>query len=183
MVAAYSKSLANSSIEEIQQHAQRIRKGCLAAQWDALDGILAIGHSFILGIKVYSLLAAAVIAIEMASTRAVELTVQSIAIQLPFVAEDNPGRLQLSSLRRWLGHTQGVTDRLPVFDGFTTTDGYKNDLRSRIITIKAIRLHQYYPTSHPMPTAHCLAASLFDKILTSDRNSQETFEHKSNYDY
>jgi len=58
MVAACSKSLANSSIEECQQQAQRIKRGCLAAQWDALDGIAAIGHSFILGIKVYSSLAA-----------------------------------------------------------------------------------------------------------------------------
>jgi len=173
MVAACCKSLANSSIEECQQHAQRIRKGCLAAQWDALDGIAAIGHSFILGIKVYSSLAAAVTAIEMASTRTVELTIQSIAIQLPFMAEDYPGRLQLSSLRRWLGRTHGVTDRLPVLDGVTAINNYKNDLRTRMNTLKAIRLHQYYPINHLVPTAHRLAASLIDKILTSDRNSLE----------
>jgi len=57
-------------------------------QWDVLDSIVAIAHSFILGIKVYPALAAAVTAIEMASTKAVELTVQCIAIQLPFMAED-----------------------------------------------------------------------------------------------
>jgi len=64
-------------------------------------------------------------AIETASTRAVELTIQCIAIQLPFVAEDNPGWLQLSSIRRWLGRTHGVTDRLPVFDGVTAINNYK----------------------------------------------------------
>jgi len=48
MVATCSKSLANSSIEECQQHAQTIRKGYLAAQWDVLDGIVVIAHSFIL---------------------------------------------------------------------------------------------------------------------------------------
>jgi len=74
---------------------------------------------------VYSSLAAAVTAIEMASTRAVELTIQCIAIQLPFVAEDNPGWLQLSLIRRWLGRTHGVTDRLPVFDGVTAINNYK----------------------------------------------------------
>jgi len=135
MVAACGKSLADPSIEECQQHAQTIGKGYLAAQWDALDGIVAIGPSFILGIKVYSSLAAVVTAIEMASTRAVELTVQSIAIQFPFVAEDNPGRLQLSSIRRWLGRTHGVTDRLPVFDGVTAVNNYKNDLRTIILPV------------------------------------------------
>jgi len=89
------------------------------------------------------------------------------------MAADNPGRLQLSSIRRWLGHAHGVTDRLPVFDGVTTINGYKNDLKTRISSIKAIRLYQYYPTSHPVPTTHRLAASLIDKILTSDRNSLE----------
>jgi len=68
-----SKSLANSSIEECQQHAQRIREGYLAGQWDALGGIVAIAHSFILRMKVYPSLAA-VTAIEMASTRYLHTT-------------------------------------------------------------------------------------------------------------
>lgn len=72
------------------------------------------------------------------------------------MAEDNPGKMQLSSIGRWLGRTHGVTDRLPVFDGVTTINGYKNDLRTRISTIKGTRLHQYYPTSHPVLTAHRL---------------------------
>jgi len=171
MVAACSKSLADSSTEECQEHAQRIKRGCLAAQWDALDGIVAIGHSYILRIKVYSSLAAAATAIEMTSARAVELTVQSIAIQLPFVAEDNPGRLQLSSIRRWLGRTHGVTDRFPVFDGVTAVNNYKNDLKTRINTLKAIRLHQYHPISPMVPTAHRLARNLMDKVFTNNRDS------------
>jgi len=64
MVAACSKSLASPSIEQCQQNAQTIGKGYLAAQWDVLDSIVAIAHSFILGIKVYSALAAAVTAIK-----------------------------------------------------------------------------------------------------------------------
>jgi len=109
----------------------------------------------------------------MASTRAVDLMVQSIAVQLPFIAEDNLGRLQLSSIRRWLGRTHGVTDRLPVFDGVTVINDYKNDLRTRINTLKAIRLYQYYPISHPVPAAHRFAGNLMDKILTSNRNLLE----------
>jgi len=141
----------------------------LAAQWTALDDVVAIAHYFILGMKVYSSLAAAVTAIiEMASIRAVELTMQSIAIQLPFMAEDNPGRLQLSSIRRWLGRTHGVTDRLPVFDGVTAINSYKHDLRARINALNAIRLHQYYSINHSVPGAHRLAGNLMDKILTSN---------------
>jgi len=83
-----------------------------------------MAQSFIPGIKVYPALAASVKAIEMASTRAVELTIQCISIQLPFMAEDNPGRWQLPSIRRWLGRTHGVTDRLPVFDGVITISGF-----------------------------------------------------------
>jgi len=40
MVAACSKSLTNPSIEECLQHAHAIRKGNMAAQWNALDGSL-----------------------------------------------------------------------------------------------------------------------------------------------
>jgi len=120
MVAACSKSSASSSIEECQQHAQTIRKGYVAAPWDVLDSIVAIAHYFILlGMKVYPSLAAVTANVKMRSTRAVELTAKSIAIQLPFMAEDNPGRMQLSSIRRWLSRTHGVTDRLPVFYGVT----------------------------------------------------------------
>jgi len=95
MVAACSKSLAISSSEECKQHAQKIKRAYLAAQCNILDGIVAIAHLFLLGIMVYSSLAAAVTAIETASISAAEYTVQSIAIQLPFIAEDNPGRLLL----------------------------------------------------------------------------------------
>jgi len=30
------------AVEECQQHAQRIKRGCLATQWDALGGIGAV---------------------------------------------------------------------------------------------------------------------------------------------
>jgi hypothetical protein len=75
--------------------------------------------------------------------------VQSIAIHPSFMAEDDPGRLKSSSIRRWLDRTHGVIDRLPVFDGYTAVNNYKNDLRARINTLKATKLHQYYPTSQP----------------------------------
>jgi len=39
--------------------------------------------------------------------------------------------------------------------------------------LKAIRRHQYYPISHPVPTAHRLGGNLMDKVLTNNRNSLE----------
>jgi len=88
-VAASSRLLANPLIGECLEHAQKLRKGYLAAQWSSLDHIITIAHVFILGVKVYPSLAMAVTAIELASTRAVELTIQSIKVQLPLMAEDN----------------------------------------------------------------------------------------------
>jgi len=52
---------------------------------------------------------AAITAIEMASTRAVELTVQAMTIQLPLMALENPGRFALFAIRRWLGYAHSVT--------------------------------------------------------------------------
>jgi len=101
--------LANALIDECLEHTQKLRKGYLAAQWSSLDDVITIAHVFILGVKVYPLLAMAVTAIELASTRAVALTVQSIMVQFPLMAEDNPGRIQLSSVRRWLSRSHGVT--------------------------------------------------------------------------
>jgi len=115
MVAGSSKLLANPSINECLEHAQELRKGYLASQWSLLDDVVSIAYLFILGIEVYPSVGMAVTAIELASTRAVELTVQSIVLQLPLMAEANPVRLQLSSMRRWLSRAHGVTSRLPTF--------------------------------------------------------------------
>jgi len=108
MVAASSKSLVNPLVGECLAHAEMIRKGFLAPQWSILDETIVIAHQFILGTRVYPALGAAITAVEMASTRAVELTVQAMTIQLPLMALENPGRFALSAIRRWLGYAHGV---------------------------------------------------------------------------
>jgi len=180
MVAGSSRFLANRLIGECLEHAQKLRNGYVATQWSSLDDIITIVHVFILGVKVYPSLAMAVTAIELASTKAVELTILSIMVQLPLMAEHNPGQMQLSSVRRWLSRSHGVTISLPAFGDTTAirANPYpnpprQNTLRNQINAMKVQILHQYYPTNHPVPFLHRIPGNLMNKILLSDRSGLE----------
>jgi len=116
---------------------------------------------------VCSVLGAAITAVEMASTRAVELTVQAMTIQLPSMAVENPGRFALSAIWRWLGYAHGVTRYLPIFSDRNSIDSFKNAVRSQIQASKAIRLQRYYTSNHPVPIDHRITGNLMDKILTT----------------
>lgn len=101
MVADSSRALRNPLVDCCLSHGNTIRKGFLAAEWNLLNAIVSEAHQFCLGLRVYPNLAMAVTAVETASTRSVELTIQAISTQLVYLDQLNPYRDLDSSIVQW----------------------------------------------------------------------------------
>jgi hypothetical protein len=173
MAADASKALANSNVECCLSHGTRIAKGFLRPEWLALESVITLSHKFILGVKVHPKLAAAVTAIESASTRAVELSMQMSMIQLRFIAPDNPFNTINSAIKRWLNKSHEMTRSFPSHLPPVSRKMYKPQVLSSIRKQKSYRLSKYYPTNHPVPDTHRIRTSLIDKILTTNNASLE----------
>jgi hypothetical protein len=173
MVINASKTLANNSVECIFEHSQKLSKGFLSTQWKILDSITNLAHRFILGLKIYPKLSAALTSIESICTRGVELALQMKTIQLPFIALDNPLTTATSTMRTWLYHNHEITRSFPIQSQSTTKQQHKEGIRTHLRNLKELRLRSFYPQNHPVTGSNRISRTNIDKILTSNRHALE----------
>ena len=173
MAADASRAMDGSDVECCLQHAQKLLKGYLSSQWEALETTVRSAQKFVLGVKVYPALASAVTAIESPATRAVEMAIQMKYSHLQFVAEDNPYRTVDSPITRWFDRSHGIGRDFPLWTPPITRQAFKGRIRDALRAKKFERLQRYYPDNHPVPPSSRNPRTLIDKILTCGRSALE----------